>query len=373
VFARPALRKRSFATLEDWLETSDLPAASTFGEKLVSLGVSAETFRGETDDLVDLFVHGGIPRLPARDLVKSATKFFAKQHELASLPLAVFWDAENVPIPAKVSGKECHRKMQSSLSGFGALDLLNVYLDVNAQSLPFAKRSDLQLSGWHIIDTPHRGVGGNRKEVADKMIIVDAMFYAMQRSQTGATLCFITGDADFAYLLSRLQMLQKLRTIVVYNVNPTLKTVNMLEDAATHVLSWADVLGTAVAAPPPPVLALAPAPTATPACSTTSSAAPPPSFSPPQTLTDSDDEDLDDEISSTDEPDSVALLISILRKLDSARDSPGEHKRSLVGSMMKQVNPVRFRAGSVVKAAVEAAVKGNLVEVGGERDWLGAS
>jgi hypothetical protein len=135
VFARPALRKRSFATLEDWLETSDLPAASTFGEKLVSLGVSAETFRGETDDLVDLFVHGGIPRLPARDIVKSATKFFAKQHELASLPLAVFWDAENVPIPAKVSGKECHRKMQSSLSGFGALDLLNVYLDVNAQKV----------------------------------------------------------------------------------------------------------------------------------------------------------------------------------------------------------------------------------------------
>jgi hypothetical protein len=35
--------------------------------------------------------------------------------------------------------------------------------------------------------------------------------------------------------------------------------------------------------------------------------------------------------------------------------------------MMKQVNPVRFRAGSVVKAAVEAAVKGNLVEVGGEK------
>jgi hypothetical protein len=84
-------------------------------------------------------------------------------------------------------------------------------------------------------------------------------------------------------------------------------------------------------------------------------------------MTDYDgDNDLDDEISSTDEPDSVALLISILQKLDSVR-GPGQHKRSLVGSMMKQVNPVRFRAGSVVKAAVEAAVKSKLVEVGGEK------
>jgi hypothetical protein len=134
----------------------------------------------------------------------------------------------------------------------------------------------------------------------------------MQRSQTGATLCFITGDADFAYLLSRLQTLQKLRTIVVYNVNPTLKTVNMLEDAATHVLSWGDVLGNAAT-----VSAFAPALASTPATSTSaallSTASPP-----PEVVTDSeDDENIDDEISSTDEPDSVALLISVLQKLDS--------------------------------------------------------
>lgn len=43
-----------------------------------------------------------------------------------------------------------------------------------------------------------------RKEVADKMIIVDAMNFAMQ-NPAGATLCFVTGDVDYAYMLAVLQ------------------------------------------------------------------------------------------------------------------------------------------------------------------------
>jgi hypothetical protein len=222
-----ALRTRSFTTLDDWRESSDLPAASIYGEKLTALGVCAETFRGETQELMDLFVGEGIPRLPERDIVKSATKFFAKQHELASLPLAVFWDAQNMPISSTVSGgKSVIAKCSRVPLDLGRWTFsMCTLMSIRRVSL-LRNEASCSCHGWHIIDTPHRGVGENRKEVAEKMIIVDAMFYAMQRSQTGAMLCFITGDADFAYLLSRLKTLQKLRTIVVYNVNPTLKTVN---------------------------------------------------------------------------------------------------------------------------------------------------
>lgn len=63
-----------------------------------------------------------------------------------------------------------------------------------------SKRSDLQLSGCHLVDAPHHG----RKEVADKMIIVDSMQFAFSNPD-GATLCFITGDIDYAYMLSVLK------------------------------------------------------------------------------------------------------------------------------------------------------------------------
>jgi hypothetical protein len=75
--------------------------------------------------------------------------------------------------------------------------------------IPQERRSDLQLSGCHLVDCPHNG----RKEVADKMIIVDAMQFAFTHPE-GATLCFITGDVDYAYLLAVLQKPQW-RTIVI--------------------------------------------------------------------------------------------------------------------------------------------------------------
>jgi NYN domain len=51
------------------------------------------------------------------------------------------------------------------------------------------------------------------RKVADKMIMVDAMQFAFQHPE-GAALCFITGDADYAYLLATLQRPQW-RTIVI--------------------------------------------------------------------------------------------------------------------------------------------------------------
>lgn len=50
------------------------------------------------------------------------------------------------------------------------------------------------------MEYPHSG----RKEVADKMIMVDPMKFSFDNPD-GATLCFITGDIDHAYFLSVLK------------------------------------------------------------------------------------------------------------------------------------------------------------------------
>src|SRR3990167_11508140 len=64
--------------------------------------------------------------------------------------------------------------------------------------------------------------------------------------ETGATLCFITADTDFAYLMSKIERLQKFQTILVYNRRATVHQVNVLDRAATHLISLADVHGSRV-------------------------------------------------------------------------------------------------------------------------------
>lgn len=159
-----------------------MAVAHEYKSVLLKLGASSETFRPEQPDIQAnetkrILCEAGIPQLAANDIFHSATRFFAKPCALSNLPLAVFWDAENVLIPGNLTGTDCHANIKSTLSVFGRLNMINVYLDVNGNCIPFDKRSQLQLSGCTIIDTPHIGSGTNRKEVADKMILVDAMLY----------------------------------------------------------------------------------------------------------------------------------------------------------------------------------------------------
>ncbi len=182
----------SFLRFEDWLDSTSLEAALQFRDKLRDLGVSAESFRdpSSAERVADMLVAEGFPRFPAREIVSNAFRFFQKQNELAARPLGVFWDAENVAVPARRSGLECKLALQSALASFGVLDRINVYLNVAGGTLKAEKRSEMQQSGCWIIDTPH---WDNRKEVADKMIIVDVLLYAMQHRE-GASICIITGD-----------------------------------------------------------------------------------------------------------------------------------------------------------------------------------
>lgn len=65
-------------------------------------------------------------------------------------------------------------------------------------------RSDLQTSGVSIINVPRNG----RKDVADKMMIVDVLTYAMDNLAANTTIVVISGDRDFAYAVSVLRLRQ---------------------------------------------------------------------------------------------------------------------------------------------------------------------
>jgi hypothetical protein len=193
-------------SFEEWVSIStQYPCFQKWADRLVELGASWDSFRRDRGEIVNDLVTGGIPLLAARDIVDIASA--AVQRSTA--PMAVFWDLENMPIPFAKSGRDVTSRLKSILAPHGDLVQFRGYASIGLGLIPQQKRSDLQLSGCHLVDCPHNG----RKEVADKMIIVDAMQFAFLHPE-GATLCFITGDVDYAYLLAVLQRPQW-RTIVI--------------------------------------------------------------------------------------------------------------------------------------------------------------
>ncbi|KAF8212451.1 limkain-b1-type NYN domain-containing protein, partial [Mycena galopus ATCC 62051] len=86
---------------------------------------------------------------------------------------------------------------------FGPVKHFKAYMEVpdldTFRSLSL--RSELQSSGVSLTDCPHNG----RKNVADQMIMVDMLAYAMDHPAP-ATLILISGDRDFAYAVSILRL-----------------------------------------------------------------------------------------------------------------------------------------------------------------------
>ena len=75
---------------------------------------------------------------------------------LATAPMAVFWDVENMPIPKELSGLEVIDAIKKKLTPFGNLEAIRAFSDISAGCPPVEKRSDLQLSGCHLIDETAR-------------------------------------------------------------------------------------------------------------------------------------------------------------------------------------------------------------------------
>lgn len=192
---------------DEWAKasTQKYPCFQQWADRLVELGASWDSFRRDRGEIVQDLVDGGIPLLAARDIVDIASAAVQRRNA----PMAIFWDLENMPIPTTSTGRDVTSRLKSILAPHGDLVQFRGYASIGLGLIPQQKRSDLQLSGCHLVDCPHNG----RKEVADKMIIVDAMQFAFLHPE-GATLCFITGDVDYAYLLAVLQRPQW-QTIVI--------------------------------------------------------------------------------------------------------------------------------------------------------------
>ncbi|EPT05869.1 hypothetical protein FOMPIDRAFT_1021065 [Fomitopsis schrenkii] len=125
--------------------------------------------------------------------------------------VAVFWDYENCAVPTNVSGSIIANNVRRIAHRYGSVKTFKAYMELPEQSSPksYALRSELQLCGVSLIDCPHNG----GKDVADKMMIVDMMAYAID-TQAPATIILISGDRDFVYAVSVL-CLRQYRLVVL--------------------------------------------------------------------------------------------------------------------------------------------------------------
>ncbi|KAG2752727.1 hypothetical protein P692DRAFT_201785929, partial [Suillus brevipes Sb2] len=146
--------------------------------------------------------------------------------------VAIFWDYENCSPPLNSQGHAIVNGIRRIAHVFGYVTSFKAYFDMSSQSSTKSVgfRSDLQSSGVSIIDCPHNG----RKEVVDKMILVDMIAFAVD-NPSPATIILIAGDRDYAYALSTLRLRQY---TVVLIVPPAPNIPQSLESQASVVVDW---------------------------------------------------------------------------------------------------------------------------------------
>jgi len=82
-----------------------------------------------------------------------------------------------MPIPTSARGTDVTARLKSILAPRGNLVQFCGYASIGLNFIPEQKRSELHISGCHLVDCPHN----RRKEVADKIIIVDTTEFAFSR------------------------------------------------------------------------------------------------------------------------------------------------------------------------------------------------
>ncbi|KAJ3514759.1 hypothetical protein NMY22_g14637 [Coprinellus aureogranulatus] len=165
---------------------------------------------------------------------------------LPSENVAIFWDYENCAIPANLTGYEAADAIRRVAKQFGSVTLFKAYLEVSEQVLSprsMSLRSELQASGVSLTDCPHNG----RKDVADKMILVDMLAYAIDHPPP-TTFVLISGDRDFSYALSTL----RLRRYRVALITPPNTHISLTTQASHHLLWTSDVLDASTNPPAKP-------------------------------------------------------------------------------------------------------------------------
>jgi hypothetical protein len=137
-------------SFDEWVRNdASQPCVKTYADALIKLGTYWDSFRrlDEAGILQDLVDAGGIPLLAARDIVRIARL----EIEKSEAPMAIFWDIENTPIPSNTSGREVVSRLKSILEPFERLTNFRAYASIAMNLIPQAERSDLQLSGCHLV------------------------------------------------------------------------------------------------------------------------------------------------------------------------------------------------------------------------------
>ncbi|KII88951.1 hypothetical protein PLICRDRAFT_159913 [Plicaturopsis crispa FD-325 SS-3] len=153
--------------------------------------------------------------------------------------VAIFWDFENCRAVSNLSGHTLVDNIRRTAHEYGSVNMFKAYLELAENDSPrsSALRSELQCSGVSLTDTPHNG----RKDVADKMMIVDMLAYAID-NPAPSTIMIISGDRDFAYAIATL----RLRRYRVVLITPPPPIHVSLTAQATVCYDWyRDILGKA--------------------------------------------------------------------------------------------------------------------------------
>ncbi|KAI0701583.1 limkain-b1-type NYN domain-containing protein, partial [Earliella scabrosa] len=116
--------------------------------------------------------------------------------------VAIFWDYENCALPSLEPSYTIVNRIRHLAHQYGLVKSFKAYLHYPDQK-SIALRSELTSCGVSLIDCPHNG----RKDVADKMMMVDMMAYAID-NPSPTTIMLISGDRDFVYAVSILSLRQ---------------------------------------------------------------------------------------------------------------------------------------------------------------------
>ncbi|CAL1704083.1 unnamed protein product [Somion occarium] len=117
--------------------------------------------------------------------------------------VGIFWDYENCEVPSTSDGCAVAAAIIDLAERYGTIKVFKAYLET-AQHATASPRSELASSGVDIIDCPHNG----KKDVVDKMLMVDMMTFALDNAASDTTIIIISGDGDFMRAVASLRRRQ---------------------------------------------------------------------------------------------------------------------------------------------------------------------
>ncbi|KAL5490374.1 hypothetical protein ACEPAI_5207 [Sanghuangporus weigelae] len=153
--------------------------------------------------------------------------------------VAIFWDYENCRPPSNLPGGKLVETIQNLDQIPDRVKVFKAYVDIALECVnprSYTLHSELQSSGVTLVHCPHNG----KKDVADKMMIVDMFAFALD-NDTPTTIAIITGDRDFAYAVAVLRL--RGYKVVIISPNAGHASLKMQADA---LYDWQKIMNDAI-------------------------------------------------------------------------------------------------------------------------------